>query len=403
MKRVQGKNIVGYVTVQVQGEQPESFFQLCADQNIVVWDVNKVNSKQCQGKVYLVHFPKVEALADQSPYKVEVMSQSGYISQIKRLWRRKELVISILLSIAILFFLSNIIWKVEINGVSEGIEDKLNKELASYGLYEGAWSYSLESLDVVQQQILHTIPELLYIGIEKKGTTYTIEAVEKLIIKEEESLPSQHLIAAKNGIIQKMFIKKGTPSVTINDYVQKGDLLVSGVLEEDQIEDPEEDLSPVEKVITSAEGQVYANTWYEVTVTSSMYHYEEKLTGDKQKKLYIQIGNIEFPVWGFKKISYERSFEEKINKPLYLIKWKLPFSITEKTIYDKTSLDQVRSEEEAKNMAIEHVKNDLQVKLGKDTDILKYYVLHESVENGKVKLNLYISVLENIAIGKQIN
>ncbi|MEI3606849.1 sporulation protein YqfD [Pseudogracilibacillus sp. SE30717A] len=404
MKRVQGKNIVGYITVQVQGEQPEYFFQLCADQNIIVWNVKKLNNKQCLGKVYLVHLNKVKAIADQSPYTIEVINKGGYLNRLERLWNRKELVISIVLSISILFFLSNIIWKVEVNGVTEDIENKLNKELAAYGLYEGAWSYSLESLDIVQQQILHKIPELLYIGIEKKGTTYTVDAVEKLIVKEEEPLPAQHLIAAKNGIIQKMFIKKGSPAVTINDYVQKGDLLVNGTLEEDPDEEDENEEIPTNnKIIISAEGKVYATTWYEISVSSSMYHHEEKLTGDKHKKYYLNIGNVELPIWGFKEVPYEQFFEEKINNPLYLIKWKLPFSVTEKTIYNKASFNQVRSEEEAKNIAIEHVKNDLQLKLGKDSEIIKYYVLHESVENGKVKLNLYISVLENIAIGKIIN
>src|SRR5690606_40984277 len=91
------------------------------------------------------------------------------------------------------------------------LEDKLEKQLASYGLYEGAWIYSHESLDIVQHQLLNDVPELLYVGIEKKGTTYTIDAVEKLVVKEEEELAPQHLIAGKNGIIQKMFIKKGSP------------------------------------------------------------------------------------------------------------------------------------------------------------------------------------------------
>lgn len=400
MKRIQGKNIVGYVTIHVKGNRPELFFQVCADANIPVWDIRKTGDSECSGKIYLVHLAKMENLAKNYPYEMEITERKGYINYFSRLWKRKELLFSIILCGAILFFLSNIIWKVEINGVSAEIEDKLNKSLSAYGLYEGAWMYSMAPLDVVQQQILHELPELLYIGIEKKGTTYTVDAIEKLIEKEKETSPNQHLVATKSGIVQKMFVKKGTPAVHVNDFVKKGDILVSGILEEENEDEQEE--SETKDIITSAEGKVYANTWYEVNVASSLYHQSEKLTGEKMTKYYLDLNGWQMPIWGFKNIPYEAVLEESEKRPLHLLKWELPISIHERTIYDTESLEQIRTEEEAKNDAIDHVKNDLKTKLGPDAEIIKYYVLHETVDSGKVKLNLYISVLENIATGKKI-
>lgn len=402
MKRIQGKNVVGYVTVKVMGKRPEAFFQACTDAGIPVWDIKKQNNSVCLGKIYLIHVKRLKILSQDFPYDIELINREGYINFFSFLWTRKELLLSILLCSAIIFFLSNIIWKVEIHGVSVDLEDKLEKKLASYGLYEGAWIYSHESLDIVQHQLLNDVPELLYVGIEKKGTTYTIDAVEKLVVKEEEELAPQHLIAGKNGIIQKMFIKKGSPAVNINDYVEKGDILVSGVMEEEEREEQEENTEKSKEIVTSAEGKVYANTWYEVNVTSSLFHHEEKLSGDKITKYSLNIGKWQLPIWGFKKIPFKHIFEEKEVQPVYLLKWKLPFNLIERTIYDKESFTHIRSEEDAKKIAVEHVKEDLKLKLGPDSEIIKYYVLHETVDNGKVKMNLYISVMENIAIGKQI-
>jgi len=400
MRQIQGKNIVGYVTIQITGKQPEAFFQDCATMNIPVWDIYKMNTNQCEGKVYFLHVHKVTKLAKNSPYKLVIVNRKGSINYVTRLWKRKEILLSIILCSVVIFFMSNIIWKVNISGISTELEDKLNEHLTTYGLHEGAWIYSLESVDIIQQKILNEVPELLYIGIEKKGTTYHIDAVEKLIVKEEESKPDQHLIAAKNGIVQKMFLKKGVPTVNINDYVVQGDLLVSGTIEEEKEVDEEKSN---EKKIISAEGKVYANTWYEVNVTSSLYHSKEKFSGEQIRKYMLNIGNIQLPIWGFKKIPFAHSFEETETKPLYFIKWELPISIVQRTIYDKEFFSDVKSEEEAKEIAIQQVKNDLQLKLGSDAKILKYYVLHETVDSGKVKLNLYISVLENIAKGKSIS
>lgn len=69
--------------------------------------------------------------------------------------------------------------KVEINGVSIHLEDKIKEHLSELGLYQGAWTYNLASLDVIQDQVLHDMPELLYLGIEKQGVTYHVDALEK--------------------------------------------------------------------------------------------------------------------------------------------------------------------------------------------------------------------------------
>lgn len=72
----------------------------------------------------------------------------------------------------------------------------------------------------------------------------------------------------------------------------------------------------------------------------------------------------------------------------------------EQTIYEYNDQQLQRTLPETKEAVIKHVDNHLKTTLGQDTEILKYYVLHESVENGKVNMNIYLSVLENIAIEK---
>src|SRR5699024_3572751 len=172
-----------------------------------------------------------------------------------------------------------------------------------------------------------------YIGIRKKGTTYHIDAIEKQQEKRIEDLPNRHLVASKNGEIESIFVKKGVGKVAVNDIVEKGDLLVSGEIEKeeeeeegkDKIEDENEKLQKVKKkkkekikskikkkglrkvavneivekgdLLVSgeiekeaeeeedkdkneddkeqlqkvaAEGEVYANTWYEMDVTSPL-------------------------------------------------------------------------------------------------------------------------------------
>lgn len=405
MKRVQGKHIAGYVTVHVQGEDPELFFQTCANAYIPIWDVKKNSENHCEGKIYIHHVKKVKKMAETTTYHICFSNRKGSVHHLMQLWKQKEVVISILLCATILFLLAHIVWKVEITGVSVDLEKKIDEQLAAYGLYEGAWSYSMAPLDVIQQDILHAVPELLYIGIQKKGTTYYVDGVEKLIVKEEAPLPKRHLIAAKNGVIQKIFVREGISLVDVYDVVKKGDLLVSGIIRQKEEEETEEDegKKEIKGKIVAADGEIYANTWYEVTVTSSLHTYHENLSGEKVSAYQLQIGSIRIPIWGFKKETFTETVTEVERKPLYFLKWQLPLQLIEQNIYNKETNVVTRTVEEAKKIAIQHVQEDLQLKLGNEARILKYNVLHETEENGKVKLNLYISVLENIATEKPID
>src|SRR5699024_10066757 len=161
--------------------------------------------------------------------------------------------------------LANIAWKMEISGVSEETELNIREKLEKEGLYEGAWTFNTLDIDLIQQHVLHEMPELMYIAIRKTVTTYHIDAIDKQHEKRIKDLPNIHLVTSKNCENESIFIKKGVGKVAVNDIVEKGDLLVSGEIEKEAEEEEdkdknEDDKEQLQKV--AAEGEVYANTWY---------------------------------------------------------------------------------------------------------------------------------------------
>ncbi len=58
--------------------------------------------------------------------------------------------------------------------------------------------FRIDTPSSIQQKLLNDVPELLWVGVERKGTSFHLEGVEKLIVKEEDSLEPQDLIAEKN-------------------------------------------------------------------------------------------------------------------------------------------------------------------------------------------------------------
>lgn len=197
-----------------------------------------------------------------------------------------------------------------------------------------------------------------------------------------------------------MFIKSGQPIVEINDVVKKGDILVRNEIETTDEDEEKEEKEEEKRNKVPVQGKVYANTWYNITLTTSLQLEQKQLSGNHIQKYQLQVKGATIPLWGFWRSSYERYVANEEVKPLHLWKWNLPVQMIEQTIYEYNDQQLQRTLPETKEAVIKHVDNHLKTTLGQDTEILKYYVLHESVENGKVNMNIYLSVLENIAIEK---
>lgn len=402
MKHIQGSFLTGYVTIIIKGNLPERFYQLCLNHNVSVWNVKKVAKDQCQANISLQDINIVDKLLEQTDYDMKVIHQKGVPFLYQRLIKRKEIMISLLLSVLLVVFLSNIIWKVNITGVSSDIEEKINKQLESYGVHPGSWIFTVDSPSVIQQKLLHDVPELLWIGIHRKGTGYFLEGVEKTMVKKEEVPGPRHLVATKKGVIQKMYVSKGLPKVNVNDFVKPGQVLVSGYMNSEENEQDEEKDKEKEQNIVAAEGEIKAKTWYEVNVTIPLEEEYETLTGNRDYRYYLKIKNITLPIWGFMQPEFNEIHTELEETPISILKWESPISIVKSTLSEKETHKRERTKEEAIEAGIIQAKNELQLQLGVEAQILSEKVLHESFENGKVNLQLYITVLEEITKAEPI-
>ncbi|MFB4166512.1 sporulation protein YqfD [Virgibacillus sp. JSM 102003] len=397
MKHIQGSFFTGYVRISIKGKNPELFFQYCINQGITVWDVKKESEFTCNGKVKLSDIGTLKDIKRRTSYKVTFLNKKGLPFLFKQFTRKKEVVLGLLLSVMLIFFLSNIIWEVRIIGVPKDIEEKINKQLTEYGIHQGAWTFTLDAPSEVQQQLVNDVPELLWVGVHQKGTSYVLEGVEKTIVKEEEVQGPRNLVATKKGVIQKMYVSKGLPKVNVNDYVEPGQVLVSGKL---NFDDSEEDKK---YELVAAEGEIIAKTWYETEVTIPLKASHELLTGNRESKYHLSINDFELPVWGFNSPEFNEIHRERIEKDLYFLKWKIPVKIIETILSEKRYNKVERSKEEAINIGIEQAKNELMLRLGPDAKIVSEKVLHETIENGKVKLILYMAVEENIVKEESID
>lgn len=398
MKKMQAGNLIGYVNFEMHSEDAVPFIRHCQEQNIYVWDVRKKDSDIVTGKLYWHQFKRWTELAVHLDVDMHQDVSKGLLPFVLRFICRKEIITAAVISVLFVLLLSNLVWKIEVAGVSKEIEMKIRRELDNHGLYGGAMTFQASPLDEIQQALLYDIPELLYLGIEKKGTVYRIDAVEKLQEKKESESPSAFLVASKTGVVDKMLLKSGIAKIEVHDFVEKGDVLVTGVVElEEAGDDPDKE---VKTEVIGAEGKVYATTWYKMVVTMPVHTNKENLTGAYRTRHRLVIQDLSLPIWGFLKNPYSKYIADDKDVTPKLFKWKLPFQIKRTTYYETYQVSTDYMDESKKEKAIDQALGDVSEKLGNDAEIQNYNVLHESTDNGKVKMTLYISVMENIAVPK---
>lgn len=390
MKITQGVFFTGYTTVKIKGKFPEFFFNRCSEQGVMLWNIKKIDEETCVANIKLEDVSKLKGIRRRTDYKVHFQKRMGLPFWFRSILKKKPVVIGFFLGCVVIFLLSNMVWRVQIDGVTPEIEHKIQKNLDEYGVQLGAWKFNLDTPGMMQQKLLTDVPELLWIGITENGTTYNLQGIEKTVVEENNETGAQHLVANKKGVIVDMFVEKGVPLVEVNDLVEKGDMLVSGLIGEQTEEDDDEGEA------VRAKGTIIAETWYKSEMSVPIQVTYDVLTGEKKNKYAFNIGGFDIPFWGFGKTDYNQTHKETYQKPFYLFKWELPLSLKTQKIWEKEEFSKQRTEEEAVQAGIEQAKKELRPKLDDEAEFVSQKVLHRKKENGKVKLILYFKVQENI-------
>ncbi|TXK90469.1 stage IV sporulation protein, partial [Parageobacillus sp. SY1] len=89
-------------------------------------------------------------------------------------------------------------------------------------------------------------------------------------------------------------------------------------------------------------------------------------------------------------------------RPLRFWKWDLPIYYERVIFREKEEVERNYTWEEAFAKAKELAREELKAKLPEDASIKGEKVLHQTKENGKVRVELHYQVIENIAIPQPI-
>lgn len=364
----------GALTVEFRGENLSLFVPRLQQEGIRLHQV-RFRQGRCICSFSLGDFEKVYTLCRQNRVKLRFIRRSGLPFLKKRALHRKAFMFGIILFFAIIYIASSMIWKIQVQASDEELIPGVLQAARSSGLFVTTWKNRLPDVLKLQEEILKKSTNLVWVGVRIQGSVASIQAVERIANTPAENRTPHNIVAAKPGVIRRVFATRGVVNVKPGQLVQPGQILVSGTL--------------YEGTQVPANAEVLAEVWYTSTVQVPLAVRESGLTGEHDTRDYIDIGKLGLRVWGWKQPNYAASLERDSVTSWHIAKWTLPIQLRKVWEYEMTTRAEQTSVAKARSQALELAAQDVRTQIGKAGTILRQTVLQPKVSHG----TLYETVL----------
>ncbi len=323
-------------------------------------------------------------------YKTKIIKYYGKRFIINYVNTNKYMLASLFISFLVLLLLTNTIFKININTNDEKLYNLINENLKENNISLYKRKKSFTELKRIKDKILKENEDNLeWIEIKEKGCVYNIEVTARVKNKDNisDSTPKD-IVASKDGLIKYISSSSGVKLKDVNDYVKKGDVLITGNI----IKGEDTLITQVE-----AKGKVYAEVWYTVNITVPFNYVEYVETGKIINHYYLDIAGKKFTLTG----KYD-STKTMNTKKLILNKTYLFFKLYKETKREYKYKEFNINENEAYEEALKRSESKIKSKLNDNEYIISKKVLKKEVFRSKMNIEVFFKVYENIGVTSNI-
>ena len=331
-------------------------------------------------------FKKVQAEAASRGICYTVERQSGLPFILGKYKYRFGLMLGIVMAIALVFASHQFVWDIKVTGNEKMTSGEVIALLDEYGFSVGSYIRNVNT-DKIENRILIDSDKISWMSINIVGTVAEVQVRERAVPESQSvSLKPANLVASKSGIVEEVRIFRGKAMVGAGKYVEKGELLVSGLF--DSVQEGFR--------YTRAAGEIYARTVEEFYIEIP-YEYEGKTyTGEGYCNKYLNF--FDFSMNISKKGGNEGALYDKIDIVEDCNVFGLldtPFSLKTEQYLEYETVTVTRTPEEAEELAYFSLECRLAA-LAEDTVLIKKTVT-PMARNDRFILHCTIVLIEDIA------
>lgn len=372
--------------IKITGKDPKYFLR-----HLIVKKIKLYNIIEDHDGISLtvdeVDYAKI--LKMKTSYNIKIVNRFG-VAKLRYLLLKYKYILSFLfLTLGLMIILSHFIFFIDVIHSKEEIRELVENDLKEFGISKYRFRVSYAKKEEIRNKILEKEKDKIeWLEIDRIGTRYIVNVEERLIKDNKVDNEVRDIVAKKDAMILNIEAETGEIVRKKYEYVRKGDTIVSGT-----IKNKEDEVSKVK-----AEGKVYGEVWYSVTVELPKKYYEEKKTGKTSKALTLRIAN--------KKISVPFSKDNKsyISEDSPILENNLiPIKLVLETKHEIEIIDKEYNMDNSSSEAIKLATKKLEERLDEQSMILSKKVLKKTLKNSKIIVEIFFKVRENITDYKKIS
>ncbi|MBO5247917.1 MAG: sporulation protein YqfD [Clostridia bacterium] len=223
--------LFGYAVLEIQGAYGERFITLCMKNEIDLWEIRRVCPGIIRVKTFLFSKKRFDVLARKSGVTLEYKEEIGLPVTLKRYRLRIGLFLGIGLYLLLLLLFSRIVWSVEIPNVNPVQEKRIRSVLLDEGFGIGSFIPWVDYKNLRYQLMLKE-DDISFVSVNMNGCRAMVE------VRFSETAPPSvddgtpcNIVASRDGQIVSMLVQTGMRYAKKGQTVQKGDLLVGGIMD----------------------------------------------------------------------------------------------------------------------------------------------------------------------------
>lgn len=361
------------IKIKIEVKRPNELLKKLMDQKINLYEVTQ-NEKNL---VIVIDSSVLETITKSKMIKsYKIIEDYGKIKMKRRLRKYKIICLSALLGILLNIGLSKMIFQVEIKMPNQKLKQQFKKDLYFLGLKPLRIKPNIEEINQIKKKmLLKEKDKIEWLEIENHGTKYIVTIEEKKEQIQESCFP-RNIVAKKNAMITKIESSSGEIIKKKYDYVEKGEVIISGVIHNK------------EDIVSNkcAEGKVSGETWYKVIVEIPEKSIKTKKTDKYKWHLTINYGN-----------NIQEDNKWLVLKEYNIISSKIyPFNISLMYLQKVNKTYRTYTIDNVNTKAFQEAKKTLEQHLLEKPNIIKKKVLKKSIKNSKIIVEVFFALEEDI-------
>jgi len=263
------------IRLNIKGKNIERFIKRLVSNKIEILKVEYLKYNEVNIIVYKKDYDKLIEL--KTIYEVNLLDIYGIIKIKEVINIYKYLIAVFIISLAIIIFLSNVIFNVKVIHNDSEVRNWLLNELELYDIKKYKLKKNFKEIQNIKNQIIEKYKDKIeWLEIEESGTTYIVRLQQRIIPNTDKNEEKQNIVAKKSAVLKRIIANSGQIVEEVNSFVNKGDIVISG------------NIYLNDKIMETirAEGIIYGEVWYNVTVEYP-YIYSEIKETNNYKDVYV--------------------------------------------------------------------------------------------------------------------